>query len=161
LDELFAPEVAALAALAAKLGTGLDQGGIGAAIRSLLMHFPVYRSYAGDGWSADDTAHWREALTRILEFEGDEAAARAQKLFDALGEGEAARDFVTRFQQLSGPAMAKGLEDTELYRSVEFGILDRKSTRLNSSHVKISYAVFCLKKQKTTAPGVLAHVYAG
>src|SRR6266511_5142435 len=27
-------------------------------------------------------------------------------------------------------------------------ILDRKSTRLNSSHVKISYAVFCLKKKK-------------
>src|SRR5690606_42018984 len=26
------------------------------------------------------------------------------------------------------------------------GTLDRKSTRLNSSHVKISYAVFCLKK---------------
>src|SRR5207253_9687469 len=28
------------------------------------------------------------------------------------------------------------------------GILDRKSTRLNSSHVAISYAVFCLKKKK-------------
>src|SRR5690606_42086491 len=27
------------------------------------------------------------------------------------------------------------------------GLLDRKSTRLNSSHVKISYAVFCLKKK--------------
>src|SRR5207302_3576316 len=27
-------------------------------------------------------------------------------------------------------------------------VLDRKSTRLNSSHVKISYAVFCLKKKK-------------
>src|SRR3989442_11691780 len=27
---------------------------------------------------------------------------------------------------------------------------DRKSTRLNSSHVRISYAVFCLKKKKTT-----------
>src|SRR5690606_39559009 len=27
---------------------------------------------------------------------------------------------------------------------------DRKSTRLNSSHVKTSYAVFCLKKKKTT-----------
>src|SRR5690606_28755712 len=26
-------------------------------------------------------------------------------------------------------------------------VLDRKSTRLNSSHVKISYAVFCLKKK--------------
>src|SRR5690606_40281437 len=28
------------------------------------------------------------------------------------------------------------------------GSQDRKSTRLNSSHVKISYAVFCLKKKK-------------
>src|SRR5215203_6252263 len=28
------------------------------------------------------------------------------------------------------------------------GIVDRKSTRLNSSHANISYAVFCLKKKK-------------
>src|SRR5258705_10798479 len=30
---------------------------------------------------------------------------------------------------------------------------DRKSTRLNSSHLGISYAVFCLKKKKTTIRG--------
>src|SRR3712207_7399022 len=30
----------------------------------------------------------------------------------------------------------------------EAGIQDRKSTRLNSSHANISYAVFCLKKKK-------------
>src|SRR6266511_1071071 len=30
---------------------------------------------------------------------------------------------------------------------------DRKSTRLNSSHVKISYAVFCLKKKRWSAAG--------
>src|SRR5689334_24815713 len=30
-----------------------------------------------------------------------------------------------------------------------FKTLDRKSTRLNSSHSSISYAVFCLKKKKT------------
>src|SRR3712207_6903607 len=29
-----------------------------------------------------------------------------------------------------------------------FSIVDRKSTRLNSSHANISYAVFCLKKKK-------------
>src|SRR6266540_5257537 len=29
---------------------------------------------------------------------------------------------------------------------------DRKSTRLNSSHITISYAVFCLKKTKTKTP---------
>src|SRR5690606_41886633 len=36
--------------------------------------------------------------------------------------------------------------DLVLYAST-----DRKSTRLNSSHVKISYAVFCLKKKKRDA----------
>src|SRR5439155_14902607 len=32
-------------------------------------------------------------------------------------------------------------------------VLDRKSTRLNSSHVAISYAVFCLKKKKKSVIG--------
>src|SRR5699024_11651562 len=30
----------------------------------------------------------------------------------------------------------------------QYALIDRKSTRLNSSHVSISYAVFCLKKKK-------------
>src|SRR5690606_40193638 len=40
-----------------------------------------------------------------------------------------------------GAGMALPFADTEAMQ-------DRKSTRLNSSHVKISYAVFCLKKKK-------------
>src|SRR5690554_7200298 len=34
-------------------------------------------------------------------------------------------------------------------KPVLFGLEDRKSTRLNSSHVRISYAVFCLKTNKS------------
>src|SRR3712207_8272224 len=34
-----------------------------------------------------------------------------------------------------------------------FATLDRKSTRLNSSHANISYAVFCLKKKTSNCPG--------
>src|SRR5438309_7141334 len=34
---------------------------------------------------------------------------------------------------------------------------DRKSTRLNSSHSSISYAVFCLKKKRTTAANTRIH----
>src|SRR2546427_4334846 len=34
---------------------------------------------------------------------------------------------------------------------------DRKSTRLNSSHSQISYAVFCLKKKKKTEESELTH----
>src|SRR3712207_7134290 len=37
---------------------------------------------------------------------------------------------------------------------IEGGLLDRKSTRLNSSHANISYAVFCLKKKK------ISHTYS-
>src|SRR5690349_24780929 len=36
--------------------------------------------------------------------------------------------------------------------------LDRKSTRLNSSHVEISYAVFCLKKKKKNNNQYAIHV---
>src|SRR3712207_8235384 len=36
-------------------------------------------------------------------------------------------------------------------RQARFRFEDRKSTRLNSSHANISYAVFCLKKKKNTS----------
>src|SRR5690625_5333251 len=64
------------------------------------------------------------------------------------------------YQRLKGSA-AGDIEGMGLYdhdRGTSFrntrtglfdgGAIDRKSTRLNSSHVAISYAVFCLKKKK-------------
>src|SRR5690625_219938 len=59
--------------------------------------------------------------------------------------------------KLTYPGQVHQLQDAYLYLeenhanylSVDFSkiLLDRKSTRLNSSHVAISYAVFCLKKK--------------
>src|SRR5690625_2368820 len=56
----------------------------------------------------------------------------------------------------------KGMSNTQVINTVRYigetvtalekmqmPVIDRKSTRLNSSHVAISYAVFCLKKKKT------------
>src|SRR5690606_8233699 len=40
------------------------------------------------------------------------------------------------------------LKTEDLEKLLSSRTKDRKSTRLNSSHVKISYAVFCLKKKK-------------
>src|SRR5690625_6483157 len=70
----------------------------------------------------------------------------------------------TRIGQPRGARALAGARDAERagrhrLRSVRSGIrhgpmfapsmlLDRKSTRLNSSHVAISYAVFCLKKKR-------------
>src|SRR3712207_7498954 len=52
----------------------------------------------------------------------------------------------------SAAAQEEGLTnvDTRVMDGEELEELDRKSTRLNSSHANISYAVFCLKKKKTT-----------
>src|SRR3712207_7155611 len=49
-------------------------------------------------------------------------------------------------------------ERTFLRRRVKVK-LDRKSTRLNSSHANISYAVFCLKKKKNTIEEFVSFLY--
>src|SRR5690348_17878266 len=46
-------------------------------------------------------------------------------------------------------------EAGDVIHSVGAAFTDRKSTRLNSSHPSISYAVFCLKKKKTTKKTIL------
>src|SRR5690554_7077883 len=43
---------------------------------------------------------------------------------------------------------SKGVPPGVIEHDEHKGKVDRKSTRLNSSHVRISYAVFCLKKKK-------------
>src|SRR5688572_31196991 len=45
-------------------------------------------------------------------------------------------------------AMAVRVRPRKRLIRLDFPTLDRKSTRLNSSHSQISYAVFCLKKKK-------------
>src|SRR2546430_12048126 len=61
--------------------------------------------------------------------------------------------YTTLFRSLASVTDAGPPEDREeQIRAGRIGsFLDRKSTRLNSSHSQISYAVFCLKKKKTTS----------
>src|SRR5699024_11845726 len=68
-----------------------------------------------------------------------------------------------RTRRARPPASASGPGRSWLLRrcswvilSIEVqGVRDRKSTRLNSSHVSISYAVFCLKKKNIDMRGVV------
>src|SRR2546421_912725 len=66
------------------------------------------------------------------------------------------------------PAPGRGRADPRaLARGRRFVVGDRKSTRLNSSHDQISYAVFCLKKKKkkkkvaATTGDTASHEHAG
>src|SRR2546421_5022855 len=69
------------------------------------------------------------------------AAATAQRRLLDLADNVVRRHPVKNF--LQGLVAAVASEHVERARA-----LDRKSTRLNSSHDQISYAVFCLKKKK-------------
>src|SRR5947208_13346100 len=56
--------------------------------------------------------------------------------------------FLSRCWYRSGDLPCKPDNARSGWRTLLEGRLDRKSTRLNSSHQIISYAVFCLKKKK-------------
>src|SRR3712207_7371087 len=56
-----------------------------------------------------------------------------------------------RINDMQINARKEGSDDLQLQLGVSTLYLDRKSTRLNSSHANISYAVFCLKKKKNTS----------
>src|SRR5207249_11252086 len=70
-----------------------------------------------------------------------EVDARERHAVDpvAAGPAPAEDEYITRFAH--AVPLELGTEEPRARR-------DRKSTRLNSSHVSISYAVFCLKKKK-------------
>src|SRR3712207_7255522 len=74
------------------------------------------------------------------------AAARVERHLrlerdGAVGGGERAPAPLDRGLHLED--VLRGLDEEDVHAP-----LDRKSTRLNSSHANISYAVFCLKKKK-------------
>src|SRR5690349_23905940 len=86
---------------------------------TLFPYTTLFRSQAGD-------AH---AAQRPVAREGEAAEA---------GEGRARADGIHAGHAGGGVGLvARAVQE-----------VDRKSTRLNSSHVEISYAVFCLKKKK-------------
>src|SRR5258708_28938381 len=100
---------------------------------------------------ADDDALSLRLLERTLERDGYEVTAvqngrlAAEHLCRHDGPRLALLDWV--MPELDGPAVCREVRQTAGPSSS--GMTDRKSTRLNSSHQIISYAVFCLKKKKT------------
>src|SRR5437870_11025229 len=90
---------------------------------------------------------------------GPKGAAKSMMIRMLANSIQGARYFerlLTRFtlpDELFGPVSISALKQDRFSRitrgylpEAHFAFLDRKSTRLNSSHVAISYAVFCLKK---------------
>jgi (1->4)-alpha-D-glucan 1-alpha-D-glucosylmutase len=130
LREMFAAEVNRLVRLLVRIAArhwrwrDFPRAEFREAIIGLAAAFPVYRTYIRPGTSAPEQA----GMPNPPYVEVAVAAVRRQRpdlapeLFDFLDDllrlhlpGDAESEFVARFQQLTGPAMAKGVEDTALY----------------------------------------------
>src|SRR5690606_33518734 len=103
-----------------------------------------------------EQAEWLDWLNEMAVVEqawADSSAEQASRMIDAWNKAgdemsvfaeQAGRNMQDEFADFLFDPFDKGLKGM----AEGFANIDRKSTRLNSSHVKISYAVFCLKKKK-------------
>src|SRR5690625_5474367 len=82
---------------------------------------------------------------------GPDFLVHDSKIYDGVDERQVARalELAARVTGEEGMQYIVTMNSDDLAKAERMG-LDRKSTRLNSNHVAISYAVFCLKKKKKT-----------
>nr|MBA3310463.1 malto-oligosyltrehalose synthase [Nocardioidaceae bacterium] len=125
---LFSPELERLTRLAIQVAAAdadadgtPDQDRVRAALDEVLAHVEVYRAYLRPGERADQDQLAR--LTRLTDAARaarpaltDEVDLLRRLLADVDTTSPAGRDLVVRFQQVCGPVMAKGVEDTTFYR---------------------------------------------
>ncbi|MGY1715402.1 malto-oligosyltrehalose synthase [Geodermatophilus sp. SYSU D01106] len=114
-DGILGSEVARLVRVIGEL-PGVDAATQTEALAELLATFSVYRSYLPDG-----REHLDAAVAAVRDRRPDLVAA-----VDALHPvlAQAGTEAATRFEQTSGPVMAKGVEDSAYYRWARFVVLN-------------------------------------
>jgi (1->4)-alpha-D-glucan 1-alpha-D-glucosylmutase len=133
LETMFGGEFGALVRLLARIAAGhwqsrdFERAALAQALELYLLHFPVYRTYVGRvGASVNDRAMIARAIREAKAHD-----PRCGPVFDFLQatltldliapkssgySRRRVREFVRKVQQLTGPLMAKSLEDTVCYR---------------------------------------------
>src|SRR3712207_3176988 len=109
---------------------------------AILLALPLLAA-CGAGGEAEDSSQYNDVATGVRlqnerPLQGADDAEWARRL------AECSATLATHANQTPPPSRADRLQQT--------AIRDRKSTRLNSSHANISYAVFCLKKKNGLFP---------
>ena len=140
------------------------------AIGEVAACFPVYRTYvraADDAVSDTDRRHIQTALREarrrnpvvspaLLDFVGAVLLLTDPPGTDAAHRAER-RDFVLRFQQLTGPVMAKGMEDTAGYRYYPLASLNEVGGEPDVFGVSLDgFHAACVERQATFPHGLTA-----
>ncbi|MEZ5318285.1 MAG: malto-oligosyltrehalose synthase [Vicinamibacterales bacterium] len=139
------------------------------ALAEVIACFPVYRTYIGPRTTrpdAHDEAHVRRAVAdarrrnpamsaSIFEFLQSVLLLEEQE-GEAPVDREARLDFVLRFQQLTGPVMAKGLEDTATYRHHPLASLSEVGATGAWGTSRTTFHAFCAERARTRPLGLSA-----
>jgi (1->4)-alpha-D-glucan 1-alpha-D-glucosylmutase len=133
------------------------------ALREVIACFPVYRTYVqaeAGHVNDDDIRYVTEAVERAKSWRPELDAALFDFLHDLLllrVRGDLEGELVMRFQQLTGPTMAKGLEDTVFYSFNR--LVSLNDVGGDPGHFGVSPAAFhqaCLEAQQRWPQGMLA-----
>nr|WP_306237887.1 malto-oligosyltrehalose synthase [Ornithinimicrobium sp. HY1745] len=122
VDTLLTPETARLGRRAQQALPDEEPDALAAALRELLVAVDVYRAYVQPGQEPAPEAQARlhDAIERAAgASDRPEVVQRVGEVLlhpDGTADPAAARDLAVRFQQVTGPVMAKGIEDTAFYR---------------------------------------------
>ncbi len=155
LDHGFVTELGKLTKLAKAIAdkslqtTDLTEEALRRGISDLLVAFPVYRAYRDDGPCTPKDRLLIEAAVAMLPATADPWLQRVRDFVQAVlvegADDEIIVEFCQRFQQLTAPLMAKGYEDTELYRHIVLlsanevgGHLDRPAVSVDEFHARVA-----------------------
>ena len=155
----FAGEVNALVKQGRDL-LGLDEETILRALEELLLAFPRYRTYSVQGEMSSSDHHLLDQVLTATKTRLDETAADAAwsivDLLKGAGRFEDHRMaddiFRCRFQQLTGPLMAKSLEDTLFFRHVEFLALNEVGGELQPDEGGLDHFHSSMRERLATQP---------
>ena len=153
--------VSAAREIASKSGApGISPEDLRAAIREIVIGFEVYRTYGEDGaLSAADM----EVLHRAQDYAATSGFARpdaiafiVELLRGGAGQADDVVDFRLRFQQLTGPVMAKAVEDTLFYRDNAFLALNEVGAAPGGRIGSVGSFHGAMSDRAGRAPGLLA-----
>ncbi len=121
--------------------SGVDSASLQEALRALLLAFPVYRTYGTEaGLPESDRERLEQVMSKVRQQEGFQHADALGFIQDLLHGDITAPlvdEFRTRFQQLTGPLMAKSVEDTLFFREN----LDLALNEVGAEPAKLDFAL--------------------
>lgn len=155
LDHGFVTELGKLTKLAKMIAdrslqtTDLTEEALRRGISDLLVAFPVYRAYRDAGPCDPEDRLLIEAAAALAPAAADPWLQRVRDFVQAVlvdgADDDIVVEFCRRFQQLTAPLMAKGYEDTELYRHIVLlsanevgGYLDHPAVSIDEFHARVA-----------------------